>query len=99
MVGCGAVGELYYRPALETLERERLVEVVAVHDPDTPAAGAFAASFPSARCHDRFDGLLASAPELVIVASPPRHHAEQCIAALRAGMDVHCEKPLAPKRR
>ena len=34
--------------------------------------------------------------EIVVVASPDHFHAEQCIAALKAGKHVACEKPLAP---
>ena len=35
------------------------------------------------------------AEDLVIVASPPRFHAEQSINALKAGASVLCEKPMA----
>ena len=96
LVGCGAVAQLYYRPALETLEREGLLRLVAAHDPNPAALTAFCAAFPSARRLGSFGELLEQRPELVIIASPPRHHREQTIAALEAGADVHCEKPLAP---
>ena len=43
-----------------------------------------------------FDRMLAEAkPDVVIVATPPQHHVAACIAALRAGAHVVCEKPLA----
>jgi myo-inositol 2-dehydrogenase / D-chiro-inositol 1-dehydrogenase len=96
--GCGAVTQLYYAPALRTLEREGLVRVVAAHDPDAAARRRFCDAFPAVRAAHHVDGLLGTSPDLVIVASPPQHHAEQAIAVLAAGIDVHCEKPLAPTR-
>lgn len=96
LVGCGAVAELYYRPALQTLEREGLLRLVAAADPNHSARDAFCTSFPSARPAASFQDLLRLSPHLVIIASPPRYHPEQTIASLEAGIDVHCEKPLAP---
>lgn len=96
--GCGAVTQLYYAPALQTLEREGLLRVVAAHDPDVAARRRFCRAFPDARGTDDLGGLVARSPDLLVVASPPRNHAEQTIAALAAGIDVHCEKPLAPTR-
>jgi predicted dehydrogenase len=96
LAGCGAVAQLYYRPALDRLEREGLLRLIAAHDPAPPALAAMRAAFPKAKAATSFEALIACAPDLLIVASPPRFHAEQAIAALRAGMDVHCEKPLAP---
>ena len=95
LVGCGAVAQLYYRPALQTLEREGLLRLVATHDPNPAALAAFCAAFPSARVLATFEDVLDQRPELVIIASPPRHHRDQTVAALEAGADVHCEKPLA----
>lgn len=51
---------------------------------------------PRARLHDDLDALLASPPDLAIVATPPVHHRSQATALLEAGSHVLCEKPLAP---
>lgn len=42
------------------------------------------------------DELLALAPDLVVVASPPTVHREHALAALAAGADVVVDKPFAP---
>ena len=96
LTGCGAVSRLYYRPALKALEDEGLLRLIAAHDPSPAARETFCAAFPGARSEASFESLIALAPDLLIIASPPRYHGEQAIAALGAGIDVHCEKPLAP---
>ena len=95
--GCGAVAALYYAPALQLLETERTLRVIGLFDPDGRELAAVGARFPSAGRHASFDALLADRPDLVIVASPPAHHAEQAADALRAGCGVLCEKPLATR--
>ena len=95
IVGCGAVAQHYYRPALAALVAEGSVSVVAAHDRDPAALRRFCDGLPGTQPFDTFEGLLHRRPELVIVASPPRHHAAQSIDALRMGIDVFCEKPLA----
>lgn len=94
--GCGAVSQHYYAPALQALEQEGLIRVVGAHDPDAAAVRTFCAAFPGARPTADLDALLTASPAVLVVASPPQHHPEQTIAALAAGIDVHCEKPLAP---
>ena len=43
-----------------------------------------------------FAGMLATAkPDVVVVATPPKHHVAACLEALAAGAHVICEKPLA----
>ena len=48
-----------------------------------------------ARLHASFEALLATAPELLVIATPHSRHEEQAVAALRAGAHVLCEKPMA----
>jgi predicted dehydrogenase len=95
IVGCGAVAQIYYRPALAALVADGSVSMVGAHDPDPSALERFCDGLPGTRPVATFDGLLALRPQLLIVASPPQHHASQSIEALRAGIDVFCEKPLA----
>ena len=41
MIGCGAVADLYYAPALKQLTAEGLVEVAGAFDPDPTAAARY----------------------------------------------------------
>lgn len=68
---------------------------MGVFDPDFEAAAALAEPFENAGATATYDELLGQRPDFVVIASPPRYHAEQAIAALRQGIAVHCEKPLA----
>lgn len=94
--GCGAVAELYYEPVLRALARQGRIDVVALFDPDRERRDVLGARFPrAARCAD-LAPVFETRPRLLVIASPPRFHTEQAVAALDAGIDVLCEKPLAP---
>ncbi len=93
--GCGAVSARYYAPALAALAAAGEARLVAVFDPDVPAMQAMGDRLQGLRLCASYDELLAAGLDLVLVASPPRRHAEQTLAALAVGLAVHCEKPLA----
>ena len=92
IVGCGAVVDRLYRPALRTLERRGLARVVALVDPDPARPRALARSFAAARVFGRLSD--APAVALTIVTSPPALHAEHAITAMERGSHVLCEKPM-----
>ncbi len=96
LVGCGAVAERYYAPALRALCSDGTLTVTALVDIEVRRTAHLAACFPDAARLTHWGKLAGLEPDLVIVASPPRHHAEQVCGLLRTGHSVLCEKPLAP---
>jgi predicted dehydrogenase len=97
IVGCGAVSQNYYAPALKNLERIGHLQVRGLFDPDQENRKTLAGIFPAARTYNEFaQEHSATCPlDLAILASPPRYHCDQSIKAMRAGMSVLCEKPMA----
>lgn len=95
LLGCGAVAQLYYAPALAELERHAIVKVAAVLDPDTDSVAHVQRTLPRAVRVVRVGDLPALGVGLAIVASPPRFHAAQTLELLAAGVAVLCEKPMA----
>ena len=69
--------------------------IAAVWDPAERAQRSVAEELPDATIATSLDDLLASGIDAVMVLSPDFTHAEVAIAALRAGVPVFCEKPLA----
>lgn len=95
LIGCGAVSRLFYAPALRALEAAGALRVTALVDPLEAARDQLQADFPDATPAATL--ALADAPRgsLAIIASPPRWHAEQAVAAFARGWHVLCEKPMA----
>src|SRR5439155_19001805 len=68
----------------------------AVVSRDQGRADAFAASHGAARALTSYEQMLADPKvDVVSISTPNAFHAEQAIAALRAGTHVLCDKPLA----
>jgi predicted dehydrogenase len=95
LIGCGAVAQLYYAPALTELEKLGLMKVKALYDPDSGRVADLQRAFPTASPVSSLAALAEHAIDLAIVASPPRFHASQTIELLQRGVAVLCEKPMA----
>lgn len=95
LVGCGAVSQLFYAPALRALEGTGHLRVVGLVDPAERARRELQQKFPSARATVSLGDLAAVGAKLAIIATPPNFHREHAEAAFAAGLDVLCEKPLA----
>ncbi|WP_438481982.1 Gfo/Idh/MocA family protein [Oleiharenicola lentus] len=95
LVGCGAVSQHFYAPALRALEATGVLRMHALVDPAASSLAALHAIFPHATTADNLSGVTAPRDSLAIIASPPVWHATQTIAAFSKGWHVLCEKPMA----
>lgn len=92
VIGTGAMGARHAENIARSIPDARLI---TVHDADADAAGRVATSLGCAHSA-RVEDLLAHVDvEAVVIASPPRFHAEHAIATARAGKHVFLEKPMA----
>jgi predicted dehydrogenase len=90
IVGCGGIARLHadgYKAAG--------AELIAVTDVCEEAANALAADF-GAKVYPDFKVLIDQAkPDVVSICTPPAFHEEPAVYALKAGVNVICEKPMA----
>ena len=93
LVGTGRIAEERILPAINASPGNALVAVVSR---EQSRADAFARRFGARRAYTRYEDMLRD-PEVTVVAihTPNALHAEQAIAAARAGKHVFCDKPLA----
>ena len=90
MIGLGVIAPYYLAAARQSPE----VTIVAACDLDREALARVGDSVPVRTTHYR-ELLACSAVDAVVINTPNDLHSEICTAALRAGRDVCCEKPLA----
>jgi predicted dehydrogenase len=91
LIGCGAITTLQHLPALRRIES---AEVVAVVDQDLERARATARQFGVPHAAARLAEVEATL-DAVLVATPNHLHAPIALEALRRGLDVLVEKPMA----
>ena len=90
ILGAGGISETHARAA-RAIDG---VEIVAVHGANRDKAAALAAS-TGAAVYDDLAAFLAHPMDIVAIGSPSGVHAEQAMAAVRRGLHVLVEKPLA----
>jgi len=95
LVGCGAISELYYAPALVEVSKIIPLEMVALYDPSPDRTASLLRIFPNAKSVSNIEDLIATSPDLAVVASPAKFHSSQAIDLLSVGVHVLCEKPMA----
>lgn len=96
LIGCGAASEILYASALHKLSEEGVIELAALVDPVPERTSTIAKRFPLARLFQDTDTMLAEiAPDLAIIVTPHRFHADLAIKCLGKGSHVLCEKPMA----
>lgn len=92
LIGCGRIS-VSYLDAFKKLQDE--VEVVAAVDIRKQRAEEFAAHFPGALAFERLEDLYPLRIDVLHVALPHDLHAAVTIAALKHGINVLTEKPMA----
>ncbi len=96
IIGCGMICNSAHFPALDILKEQGLAEVVAVADIRPEAAKETAQRHGVPVWYEDPQRMLEEVqPDFVSVCTPNVYHKKWTIAALRAGADVACEKPIA----
>lgn len=84
IAGMGQAARSIHIPALRKIPE---AEIIGVFDPVQSAS-----DFPS---FPTLEALLATSPDVLVIATPPDSHLPVALKALEAGAHVFCEKPLA----
>lgn len=90
-IGIGWIG----LSRMKSLMKEELCEPVAVLDPSVISGKLAIETAPDAILYESIDELIDKKPDGIVIATPSAMHAEQSITALRSGIPVFCQKPLA----
>ena len=93
LIGTGRIADDRILPAINAYAGNKLVGVVSR---DAQRAQQFAQKFGAQHAYTDYAALLRN-PDVTVVAihTPNAQHAEQAIAAARAGKHVFCDKPMA----
>ncbi len=96
IIGCGAIAKMRHAPAVAAHPKATLY---AVCDPVREHADALAREYGARAVYDLEALFRDDNVDAVIVCTPERFHRDHVVAALKAGKDVLCEKPLAMNTR
>ncbi len=92
-VGAGGIAE---KKHLTEYSKIPGVELAAICDSDPAAAKRLAAKFGIPEVFERYEDMFSRiSPDLVSICTPNFTHMPITLAALKKGIHVHCEKPLA----
>jgi predicted dehydrogenase len=90
LLGVGWIG----RHRLEAIQRDGRADIVAVADPSRERRDAALAIATNAVGCEHLGQLLEQPLDGIVIATPSGLHTEHCLAALRHGCAVFCQKPL-----
>ncbi len=90
IIGTGMIGAVHRRAA-----RDAGAEVVGVLGSSAAKSQAVADAWGVEHAYGSFDELVADAPDVVQICTPNETHHRFALAAVEAGLNVVCEKPLA----
>jgi predicted dehydrogenase len=93
LVGAGLVGQTQHAFFLWD-DRDRF-ELVALADPSAQVRASLSARYGIAETRERAEQLFDLGLDAIVCAAPDAYHHEVTVGALRAGLHVLCEKPLA----
>lgn len=92
-IGAGYFSAYHY----EAWKRIPQVEISAIADLDIQKAERMAARFAISRVYSDYEEMLAKEqPDFVDIITPPPTHLDICGAAAARGVNIICQKPLAP---
>ncbi|TDP89215.1 Gfo/Idh/MocA family oxidoreductase [Labedaea rhizosphaerae] len=92
VLGYGLAGSAFHAPYIEATPGLRVATVVT-GNPERQAAAR--ERYPDAAVVSTMEDMLAAGPDLVVVATPNRHHVANATEALRRGISVVVDKPVA----
>jgi len=98
-VGCIGAGGIARIVHLKGYDEHPNVEITAVCDTDLERAQTVADQFGIPKVFKRYQDLVKEDIDAVSVCTPNAFHAPASIAAMKAGKDVLCEKPMALNAR
>ena len=92
MVGLGRIGWDFHIPSIVSNDRFELVAVVDSLEARAVEAGEKFKCLPFVNLNEALETVK---PDLTVIASPTKFHAEQTIVSFKHGSDVFCDKPMA----
>jgi predicted dehydrogenase len=91
VIGLGKVAERIHLPACKSVPE---IELVAASDTSSERRSAIKDQFSIPTVYaDSLEMIEKEKPELVMIGTPPESHKSLCLAALKSGAHVLCEKP------
>jgi predicted dehydrogenase len=94
ILGCGAVANVIYCPVLKEVQAD--LELVGAADLNEESGQNLLKEFPQAKFFCDYRQMLEELrPDAAIVALPHSFHKSASVNAMRLGIDVFCEKPMA----